>query len=116
MGKRFDASLADSTNISDALKQTEEWLTKIDKSKFPDKFKTRLYQHGLLPRLLWLLTVYEFPMTVVEGIERKLNKHLRRWLGVHSGPLHDDDLVRRAGVTTRSGRKWTANAAGRASN
>ena len=48
----------------------------------PGKFKTWLYQHGLLPWLLWLFIVYEFPMTAVDGIERKTNKHLRRWLGI----------------------------------
>lgn len=43
--------------------------------------KTWLYQHGLLPMVLWLFTVYEFPMTV-EGFERKINKHLQRGLGI----------------------------------
>lgn len=57
-------------------------MKKTVKSLLPGKFKTWLYQHGLLPRLLWLFTLYEFPMTVLEGIERKTNKHLRRWLGI----------------------------------
>ncbi|KAK0140163.1 hypothetical protein N1851_022917 [Merluccius polli] len=58
------------------------WLQKIERSGLPGKFKTWLFQHGLLPRLLWLLTIYEMPMTAVEGIERKVNKHLRKWLGI----------------------------------
>ena len=55
--------VTDGTNVNNAVKQTEEWLKRIDKSQLPGKFKTWLYQHGLLPRLLWLFTVYEFPMT-----------------------------------------------------
>lgn len=31
---------------------------------------------------MWLMTTYEVPLTAVEGVERKDNKHLRRWLGV----------------------------------
>lgn len=31
---------------------------------------------------MWLLTVYEVPVTAVETMERKFNKHLRRWLGI----------------------------------
>ena len=45
----------------------------------PGKFKAWLFQHGLLPRLMWLLTIYEVPMTSVESVERHVNKNLRRW-------------------------------------
>ncbi|RXN28661.1 reverse transcriptase [Labeo rohita] len=80
--KWFDDSLTDRKNISCTEKQTEEWLRKIEKSGLPGKFKAWLYQHGLLSRLMWLLTVYEVPMTSVERVERKINKYLRRWLGI----------------------------------
>lgn len=146
LGKWFNALLTDGAIVTDAVKQTEEWLKKIDKSLLPGKFKTWLYQHGLVPRLLWLFTACEFPTTVVEGIEKKTNKHLQRWLGIPPGfssvglyirsgqlrlPLSsvveeykvakcrvilslrdsNDDLVKQAGITTRYGRKWAANAA-----
>ncbi|XP_030008310.1 uncharacterized protein LOC115431800 [Sphaeramia orbicularis] len=82
LGKWFDDSLTDRKNISSTEKQAEEWLRRIEKSGLPGKFKAWLYQHGLLPRLMWLLTVYEVPMTSVEGVEKKINKYLRRWLGI----------------------------------
>lgn len=82
LGKWLNASLTDGANVTDAVKLAEEWLKKTDKSLLPGKFKTWLYQHGLLPRLLWLFTVYEFPMTIIEGIKRRTNKHLRRWLEI----------------------------------
>lgn len=31
---------------------------------------------------MWLLTVYETPMTAVDGLERRARKHLRQWLGI----------------------------------
>ncbi|RXN24418.1 reverse transcriptase [Labeo rohita] len=77
LGKWFDDSLTDRNNISSTEKQTEEWLRKIEKSGLPGRI-----QHGLLPRLMWLLTVYEVPMTSVERVERKINKYLRRWVGI----------------------------------
>ncbi|XP_015240280.1 PREDICTED: uncharacterized protein LOC107091067 [Cyprinodon variegatus] len=145
LGKWFDNSLADRNNMVNTEKQTEEWLRSIEKSGLPGKFKAWLYQHGLLPRLTWLLTVYEAPMTSVEGMERKVNKYLRKWLGIppsftsvglyiRSGQLQlpltsvveefkvakcrvimtyrdsPDDQVRHAGIVTRSGRKWGAEA------
>lgn len=48
---------------------------KIDKS---EQIQDLAVPDCLLPRLLWLFAVYEFPMTVVEGIERKINKYLWR--------------------------------------
>ncbi|XP_078587744.1 uncharacterized protein LOC144868686 [Branchiostoma floridae x Branchiostoma japonicum] len=82
LGKWFDDSLTDRKNASSTVAQTEEWLRRIEKSGLPGKLKAWLYQHGLLPRLMWLLTVYEIPLTSVEEMERKVNKHLRKWLGV----------------------------------
>ncbi|XP_066271283.1 uncharacterized protein [Branchiostoma lanceolatum] len=82
LGKWYDDTLSDRTNVSSTMKQIEEWLRRIEKSGLPGKFKAWLYQHGMLPRLMWLLTVYEVPMTRVEEMERKVNKHLRKWLGV----------------------------------
>ncbi len=82
LGKWYDDSLSDKNSISSTGKQVEEWLEKIDKSGLPGKYKCWIYQHGLLPRLMWLLTVYEVLLSTVEEMERKFNKHLRRWLGI----------------------------------
>lgn len=82
MGKWYDESLKDHNNVRTTEKQAELWLKKLDMSGLPGKFKAWLYQHGLLPRLMWLLTVYDVPLTAVEGVECKINTHLRKWLGI----------------------------------
>lgn len=51
----------------------------------PGKYKAWIYQHGMLPRLMWLLMLYEIPLTTVETLERMVNKSLRKWLGVPPG-------------------------------
>lgn len=96
LGKWYDDSLSDRNSISSTGRQVEEWLEKIDKSGLPGKYKCWIYQHGLLPRLMWLLTVYEVLLSTVEVMERKFNKHLRRWLGI---PLSFTSL----GLYMRSG-------------
>ncbi|XP_057673103.1 uncharacterized protein LOC130904394 [Corythoichthys intestinalis] len=82
LGKWYDSSLTDRDNVTRTKKQAVDWLKKIEKSGLPGKFKAWLFQHGLLPRLMWLLTIYEVPTTSVEEIERQVNKHLRSWLGI----------------------------------
>ena len=44
--------------------------------------KAWCYQHGLLPRLLWPLQMYEIAISRVERIQQYSNKYLRKWLGV----------------------------------
>ncbi|XP_050957201.1 uncharacterized protein LOC127158092 [Labeo rohita] len=82
LGKVFNSSLRD----TDALQQTRAdlttWLAAIDKSGLPGKFKTWIYQHGVLPRILWPLLVYETPISTVEKLERTISQFLRRWLGL----------------------------------
>ncbi|CAC5418562.1 unnamed protein product [Mytilus coruscus] len=82
LGKWFDDTLKDNTSVKTVQTQVVDWLKKVDKSGLPGKFKAWIYQHGLLPRLTWLLMIYEMTATTVEAIERKINSHLRRWLGV----------------------------------
>lgn len=50
------------------------------KSALPRKFKAWIYQHGILPRLLWPLLIYEAPITTVEGLKRTTSQFLCSWL------------------------------------
>ena len=82
LGKVFDASLKDANSIKKTINDLEEWLRKVDKSGLPGRFRAWIYQHAVLPRILWPLLVYEVPMTAVESMERRISSHLRRWLGL----------------------------------
>ena len=44
--------------------------------------KAWCYTHGLLPRLLWTLQMYEIAISRVERIQQYSNKYLCKWLGV----------------------------------
>lgn len=52
---------SDSTSIQKTTKDLGEWLMKADKSGPPGKFRAWIYQHAILPRVLWPLLVYEVP-------------------------------------------------------
>ena len=142
LGKWFDASLHDRNNVRKLERQVENGLKKIDHCGLPGKFKAWLYQHGLLPRLIWPLMLYEVPNTTMEALERIISRHLREWLGVQPSftsirlygktnklqhqisslveefkvaksrlvlTLRDspDELIRDAGIETRTSRKWS---------
>ena len=36
----------------------------------------------MFPRIAWPLLFYEITVTTVEKLERTINKHLRKWLGL----------------------------------
>ncbi len=81
-GKLFDSSLKDSAAIQNSNKELGAWLTKVDKSGLPGRFKAWIYQHSILPRVLWPMLIYAVPMTTVESLERKISGFLRKWLGL----------------------------------
>ncbi|XP_052238630.1 uncharacterized protein LOC127849922 [Dreissena polymorpha] len=82
LGKWYDASLNDTSSINRTKNQLQDVLKQIDQTSLPGKFKAWLYQHGLLPRLMLPLMLYEKAVSTVEGIERTINIYIRRWLGV----------------------------------
>ena len=82
LGKTFNSSLKDTTTKQKTIKDLEEWLTKIDKSGLPGRFKAWLFQHAVLPQILWPLFVYDIPIITVESLERAISNRLRRWLGL----------------------------------
>ena len=82
LGKVFDCTLKDTTSIQSTCRELESWLKAIERSGLPGKFKAWIYQHGVLPRILWPLLVYSFPLSTVEILERKISSYLRRWLGL----------------------------------
>ncbi|KAL0167254.1 hypothetical protein M9458_039098, partial [Cirrhinus mrigala] len=82
LGKLFDSSLKDSAAIQKSSEELGAWHTKVDKSGLPGRFKAWIYQHSILPRVLWPLLVYAVPMTTVESLERKISGFLRKWLGL----------------------------------
>jgi len=54
----------------------------VDKSGLPGKFNGWIYQHGILPRILWLLLVYKVSISTVGGFERRVSRFLQKWLGL----------------------------------
>jgi hypothetical protein len=82
LGKWFDSALSDRSSHDRLTQQVKEGLKRIEGSELPGKLKAWLYQHGLLPRLVWPLMVYEIPISLVEKLEQSINKHIKRWLGL----------------------------------
>ncbi|XP_049897834.1 uncharacterized protein LOC126388657 [Epinephelus moara] len=82
LGKIYDCTLKDTAALQATSEELGTWLTAVDKSGLPGKFKAWIYQHGILPRLLWPLLVYDVPLTTVECFERKVSCFLRKWLGL----------------------------------
>ncbi|KAJ3585346.1 hypothetical protein NHX12_014067, partial [Muraenolepis orangiensis] len=73
LGKVFDCSLRDTTSIQSTCTELDGWLKSVDKSGLPGKFKAWVYQHGILPRILWPLLVYAVPISTVETLERRIH-------------------------------------------
>lgn len=79
----FDSSLRDTSSIQENCSELDSWLKAGDKSGLPAKFKAWVYQHGILPRILWTVLISSSAAILsVEILERRISSHLRRWLGL----------------------------------
>ena len=81
LGKIFDTTPRDTNAVRAAVGDLALWLTRVDKSGLPGRFKAWIDQHAVLPMILWPLFMYDSTMTIVEAMETKVNNYLRRWLG-----------------------------------
>ena len=82
LGKHFDHTLKDAVAIQETRDRLERWLDKIGRSSLPGHFKAWIYQHVVLPKILWSLAIYEFTSYNVEQPEKRINSRWRRWLGL----------------------------------
>ena len=82
LGRLYDASLKDTGRARETRVTTKAGLEKIDKCSLQGKYKVWIFQHVFLPKLLWLLLIYDICTSKVERLEAMTSKFLRRWLGV----------------------------------
>ena len=81
LGRCYDASVADRGNVDRGAREFEAWLAAVDKAECTGAQKAWCYHFVVMPKVLWPLTVYEFPLSRVQMLERKASKFLRKWLG-----------------------------------
>ena len=80
LGKRYDDTLKDVNNSRRLERETTEILVHIDKTGLPG-FKAWIFQHGLLPRLIWPLILYKSKtrMTKMVGIAGAYIQSRHKW-------------------------------------
>ena len=82
LGRWYDSSLKDKEQVEQLRKEVARDLKAIDGTMLPGKLKLWCMQYGLLPRLLWPLTLYEVPLSKVEKLERLVSSYVKKWLGL----------------------------------
>ncbi len=61
LGKVFNCKLNDRDSIKATGADLEGWLRTVNKSGLSGRFKAWVYQHGILPIILWPLLIYDVP-------------------------------------------------------
>ena len=82
LGRWYERALTDRSRGVAIMKQAEEVLRAIDKTKLPGKYKIWCLQFALYPHLSWPLMMYEVTVSRVNMIQRKCNVYIRKWMGL----------------------------------
>lgn len=96
LGKKYNRTLTDKEQIEETIEEVKKSLKKIEKCKIPGRYKAWIVQHMLLPRLLWPVTIYNFPTSKVNEMQRQITAKLKKWLGIPKS-LSVDCLYTRSG-------------------
>lgn len=76
----YRVELNDRKTVREMLGQTEAWMKAVGNTNLLGIVKVLGYKHGVLLRLLWLLLMYEVPLSMVKTLENRINSSLRRRL------------------------------------
>ncbi len=82
LGRWYNVSLRDKDQVQQVRQDFTNNLENINRTLLPGKLKLWCLQFGLLPRVMWPLTIYELPITTVEKIERTMTSYVKKWLDV----------------------------------
>lgn len=67
------------TVMEKPVKSLGHWY---DKSMLPGMLQLWCFQFGLLPWLMWILTIYKVRVSKVEKLERVISSFVKKWLGL----------------------------------
>ncbi|KAL1278284.1 hypothetical protein QQF64_024957 [Cirrhinus molitorella] len=82
LGRWYNADLKDMQQLEQIRQDLANGLKKINNTALPGKLNLWCYQFGLLPRLLWPLTMYKVSLSHANLMERLVNTYVRKWLGL----------------------------------
>ncbi|TWW54580.1 hypothetical protein D4764_0274410 [Takifugu flavidus] len=82
LGRWYSAELKDSKQVEQLKQDTISGLRQINSTALPGKLKLWCFQFGLLPRLMWPISIYEVTLSHANRLERLVNAQVRKWLGL----------------------------------
>jgi hypothetical protein len=84
LGRNLHVSLSEEHLIKICKDSLDGMLEKVDKCSVDDLAKVWIYQHGIVPRLSWLLFINDFNVSAVSELEVKVTRCLKKWLHLPS--------------------------------
>lgn len=81
LGRWIRAQATDKEVTEQARSDLYQFLERLDGSGLTGLQKCWGYQYLVLPKMKWVLAIYDIPASTVLKWEQKVNRHLRSWLG-----------------------------------
>ena len=78
LGKLYNKTLNEMEQAAEVLEKLKKVLKKIDKTVIAGRYKAWMFQHMLLPRIMWPLSIYNIPESIVEEMQTKITGYLKK--------------------------------------
>ena len=97
LGKEYNHTLSDKQQIEETVDKLKKGLKKINRTVIAQKCKCWILQNMMIPRIIWPLTIYAFPQSKIEQMEKEITRFLKKWMGIPKS-LSTDLLYARSSV------------------
>ncbi|TWW57325.1 hypothetical protein D4764_07G0000440 [Takifugu flavidus] len=112
LGRWYSAELKDSKQVEQLKQDTISGLKQIKSTALPGKLKLWCFQFGLLPWLMWPISIYEVTLSHANRLERLVEEYKCAKARLEMTLTESrDPFVRGAAPTLATGRKWKPSAA-----
>ncbi len=82
LGQWYNTDLKDAEQVEQLMQDTISGLKQINSTALPGKLKIWCLQFGLLPRLMWPISMYDVTLSHANRLEQLVNVQVRKWLGL----------------------------------
>ena len=82
LGRWIRGELSDRRSRLELEERFTEGMKLVEKSLITGIMKLWIYQHLSIPKLGWMLMIYEIPVSWIEKLEVSANGYIKKWLGV----------------------------------
>lgn len=82
LGRHWDSTLSEEGNLTGLTDRLQKLLDRIDSLPLTGPMKIWIYNHYIIAQVTWPLLIYDFSLSSIQNLEKKVSVYLKKWSGL----------------------------------